>query len=427
MTQTTLFPMSLVGAARRSREGSFVDNMRLPVHRWFRYSAGFSAQWVEHEIKRRSGDRTITVLDPFAGSGTTLIAAGQSGVESIGVEAHPFIARVAAAKLLCDGDASEYLRRAQEVLKLAVSSEPAALTYPTLIHRCYAPASLDQLDRLRRAYVLSADGSDQSELVWLTLVSILRVVSTAGTAPWQYVLPNKSKAKVAEPFTAFSRMSHLIASDMEEIGRNSMNRSTLFVGDARSCSDVCDDSVDLVLTSPPYANNYDYADATRLEMSFMGEISGWADLQAKVRMHLVRSCSQHVPMKGSSVDTIVSHSALAPIRDELLTVCRELAEVRLGRGGRKTYHLMVASYMLDMAQVWLAMRRVTRSGGSACFVIGDSAPYGVYVPVVNWLGRLAVHAGFDDWKFEKIRDRNVKWKNRKHRVPLVEGRLVIAG
>jgi hypothetical protein len=46
---------------------------------------------------------------------------------------------------------------------------------------------------------------------------------------------------------------------------------------------------------------------------------------------------------------------------------------------------------------------------------------------VNWLGRLAVHAGFDDWKFEKIRDRNVKWKNRKHRVPLVEGRLVIAG
>jgi hypothetical protein len=58
-----------------------------------------------------------------------------------------------------------------------------------------------------------------------------------------------------------------------------------------------------------------------------------------------------------------------------------------------------------------------------CFVIGDSAPYGVHLPVVEWFAELAGAAGFHDPKFEKTRDRNVKWKNRKHRVPLVEGRL----
>ncbi|HEV3020862.1 MAG TPA: hypothetical protein VGX76_00285 [Pirellulales bacterium] len=84
---------------------------------------------------------------------------------------------------------------------------------------------------------------------------------------------------------------------------------------------------------------------------------------------------------------------------------------------------MIAYYFHDLAQVWQALRRVCRPGGTACFVIGDSAPYGIYVPVDRWLGELALAADFKSYRFEKLRDRNTKWKNRKHRVPLHEGRL----
>ena len=69
--------------------------------------------------------------------------------------------------------------------------------------------------------------------------------------------------------------------------------------DARTCEGVPVARVNLVLTSPPYPNNYDYADATRLEMSFMREINGWGDLQGAVRHRLIRSCSQHVPASAS--------------------------------------------------------------------------------------------------------------------------------
>lgn len=31
---------------------TFIDNMSLPIHRWFRYTAGFSAQWVEETVRR---------------------------------------------------------------------------------------------------------------------------------------------------------------------------------------------------------------------------------------------------------------------------------------------------------------------------------------------------------------------------------------
>jgi hypothetical protein len=88
---------------------------------------------------------------------------------------------------------------------------------------------------------------------------------------------------------------------------------------------------------------------------------------------------------------------------------------------------MIAAYFNDMSQIFRALRNVVKQNAKMYFVIGDSAPYGVYVPVEKWLGELSVVAGFKSWSFEKLRDRNIKWKNRKHRVPLQEGILTIFG
>src|SRR5262249_3134581 len=95
--QTSLFPDSALGVARAD-SSTFRPNMSQPVHRWFRYSAGFSAKWAESVIKEFPRERP-RVFDPFAGSGTTLLAAEQCCCESYGLEAHPFIFRVARTKL----------------------------------------------------------------------------------------------------------------------------------------------------------------------------------------------------------------------------------------------------------------------------------------------------------------------------------------
>jgi hypothetical protein len=182
-----------------------------------------------------------------------------------------------------------------------------------------------------------------------------------------------------------------------------------------------------VITSPPYPNNFDYGDATRLEMTFLGEISGWSDLQDAVRKHLVRSCTQHVSPIVTQTQSMLASPELDPIREEIETVCARLEEERHRHGGKKNYHTMIAAYFLDMAHVWRQLRRVTAAGARVCFVIGDSAPYGIYVPVEKWMGKLALASGFRSYSFEKTRDRNVKWKNRKHRVPLHEGRLWVEG
>src|SRR5690606_24851474 len=102
---------------------AFTDNMKLPVHRWFRYSAGFSAEWVAHEI-RSSGAKSV--LDPFAGSGTTLLAASECGVRSLGYEAHPFVARVAAAKANVAVSVDAFERDVTELLSAAREIHGAA-------------------------------------------------------------------------------------------------------------------------------------------------------------------------------------------------------------------------------------------------------------------------------------------------------------
>lgn len=379
-------------------------------------------------IQRENAQGRTRVLDPFAGSGTVLLEAEFAGLESVGVESHPFVARVGRAKLQWKENPQKFRKFALQMLEEARGKRRDQLDYPKLILSCYPPDTLRQLDSLLKTWQELADESCYSELAWLALVSILRECSPAGTAQWQYVLPNKTKAKSREPYEAFNAKVHLMANDMMICKREvTPTPAVLYQEDARDCLSVADASIDLVITSPPYANNYDYADATRLEMTFLGEIAGWGGLQDAVRKYLVRSCTQHVSKLKGSLELMLGDPLLAAIQHEIAEVCHQLQNEKQLHGGKKNYDLMLAAYFSDLARVWRALRRVSKKNCLVCWVVGDSAPYGVHAPIERWLGELALAAGFKSYTFEKTRSRNIKWKNRKHRVPLQEGRLWVEG
>lgn len=419
----------LVGEGTRGVSSTFVSNMSLPLHGWFRFSAGFSAEWARRVVEEEKESRDdIVLLDPFAGVGTAVLAAEEAGVPAYGLEAQPFIARVAGAKLLWHISGDKFVAFANAVLRDASGRLRREVQYPPLIHKCYPYQVIQELDSLKCAWEEASDGSPASELAWLALVAILRVCSPVGTAPWQYVLPRKSKNSVVAPYRAFAIQVERMACDMAfRQSQGIQPRGRVFLCDARPCSAIADNSISLVVTSPPYTNNYDYADATRLEMTFLGEVAAWGDLHETARRHLIRSCSQHVSTERLDLDDILGQFSVPSLLPELTDVCSRLALERLGHGGKKDYHVMIAAYFADMALVWRSLRRVCKPGARVCFVVGDSAPYGVYVPVDRWLGELALAAGFRCYRFEKLRDRNVKWRNRKHRVPLHEGHLWVEG
>lgn len=408
---------------------TFADNLTLPIHRWFRYPAGFSAFWVRQVIEQEKRAGRINILDPFGGSGTVLLESAFCGVEAVGMEAHPFVARVAQAKLHWRVDPHNFREYAHAILAQAKSARVVVRNPAPLLQKCFPSEILARLEALRTIWEISADGSPLSELTWLLLASILRPCSPVGTAQWQYVLPKKAKSKILDPYEAFETKIHVMYEDIKQCqDQYPDRRSVMYWGDAREHHhSIPQGWADLIITSPPYANNYDYADATRLEMTFFGEIRGWGDLQNAVRKYLVRACTQHVGNISKETDNIIAEPLLQSIQQELISVCKQLEAEKEHHGGKKQYHTMIAAYFSDLAKAWTVLRTMTKTGSRVCFVIGDSAPYGIYVPVDRWLGELALAAGFKSYVFSKIRDRNVKWKNRKHTVPLHEGCLWVEG
>lgn len=426
MIQLELFP-TLCTLDEGQNSTTFQDNMKLPIHRWYRYTAGFSGTWVGKLLEEKKKEGRYRVIDPFAGSGTVMIESMLHGVDSYGIESHPYVYNIATAKLQWNDFDFDYLmNECMEVLKRARQKKIDRTDYPELIAKCFPINTLQKLEALKLSCYEIEDDKLRN-FVWFVITSILRSTSPVGTAQWQYIQPKKTKANVLDPFTAYQDKLSEIFDDIQRtrqvFGKNS--HSVILREDARHIESVPDNWADMVITSPPYANNYDYADAMRLEMLFWNDINGWKDLQEKVSVNLVRACTQHVSTIKNTVESYLDSPLLAPIHDEIAEKYELLKNERDNHGGKKNYHMMIAAYFYDMAQVFFSLSRITAPNCQMCFVIGDSAPYGIYLPVDEWLGKLAQAAGFNDYSFEKLRDRNTKWKNRKHRIPLKEGRLWI--
>ena len=426
MYQPDLFP-SLYSVCDMPNSSTFQDNMKLPLHRWYRYTAGFSGAWVGSLLEKAKQRGVTRVVDPFAGSGTVMVESMIHGVDSYGVESNPYVYNIARAKLQWkDFDLQFLMNECINVLQRAQKMQIDRIEYPELIEKCFPLETLHKLDALK----LSCYAIQEEKLrnfVWFVITSIIRSTSPVGTAQWQYIQPNKTKTKVLDPFTAFLEKTYEIFDDIRYLqdvfGKNS--HSEMIREDARHIVSIDDKWADMIITSPPYANNYDYADAMRLEMLFWNDINGWKDLQDKVSVNLIRACTQHVSSLKNTVVDYLSSPLLAPICSQIREKYEQLRDEREKHGGKKNYHMMIVAYFYDMAQVFNSLNRIASDKCQMCFVVGDSAPYGIYIPVDEWLGQLAQAAGFNDYSFEKLRDRNIKWKNRKHRIPLKEGRLWI--
>lgn len=174
--------------------GSFQDSLRAPVHRWFTYPAGYSHKLVEKKIEEYGLGRQHWILYPFVGTGTTSVAAKTEGVNSIGIEAHPFVYWVARAKLNSDHDVIELREDTtaiQEHAK-AIYSEGVECegVWPDLVYKCFTEDNLRQLLALRTAVLQHDTTPERKDFFKVGLTATLRDVTSAG-AGWPYIAPGK--------------------------------------------------------------------------------------------------------------------------------------------------------------------------------------------------------------------------------------------
>ena len=418
--------------------GSFRDSMKAPVHRWFAYPAGYSYKLVEAKIREHGLNAQSWIADPFLGTGTTSVASKVSGINSLGVEAHPFVFEIAKTKMHFDYEIGKLVKELEEVMRIAHEQYNSKIdhsnVWPDLIYKCFTDDNLRQLYALRNAITGSPSSKEKKNFFKLALTATLRIVTTAG-AGWPYIAPNKYAERTVrrDAFDEFSKRCLMMIADIKQIKALSKNHNSqhkLIQGDARLFDHYAEEaSVDLILTSPPYLNNYDYADRTRLETYFWGIYNSWGEITREVRNNLITAATTQITRKAMSdyLECPGIRKVSPNIQAELREIIERLSELRLQKSGKKSYDLLVAGYFEDMLKTITGAFHILKEGGAFILVLGDSAPYGVHVRTDEIVGRLAEAVGFSGYDIEILRIRGGKWGHnpQRHKVPLRESILTI--
>ena len=304
---------------------------------------------------------------------------------------------------------------------------------PELIYKCFREEELVKLYAIRKAIEQHATEEHRRQFLRVALTATLRDVTSAG-AGWPYIAPSKHAERTVRKcaYEEFLRRCQLMLQDVStpSVRNPPSAKHKLINGDARHMTDYVEpESIDLMLTSPPYLNNYDYADRTRLETYFWGIYENWAQITSEVRDHLIVAATTQISRTSMiAIRDLPGIEAVCPtVHEELMNTIRQLEEVRTVKRGRKSYDLMVAGYFEDMLKVIKEAYALLKKGCSFVLVLGDSAPYGSHVRTDEIIGELGVAVGFSKYSLEVIRTRGDKWAGnpQRHKVPLRESIVTI--
>ncbi len=412
--------------------GTFKDSLRAPIHRWFKYPAGYSYRFVEEKIKQYGLNKKHFVLDPFVGSGTTSIECKRYRVNSYGIEAHPFVGWVAQKKLKWDLDLELIKSIYLEIIEQAhiIERQEQKEELPELVRKCYSEKNLNKLLSIRNAIYNQVADEESIDFFLLALIDTIRNASKAATG-WPYIGPTKYHEKIIEKnaFKEFANQVKKMHDDLEFMQRYFNSNDVIckiIIGDSREThSEIPAESIDLALTSPPYLNNYDYADRTRLETYFLGWYKTWGEITSEVRDKLIISATTQIRRSDFSENYGLDKSIESvdfKLYNMLVEKIKLLSKSRLLKSGKKSYDFMVAGYFSDMHKIIKQVFNYLNKGSDFVLVLGDSAPYGVHIPTDEFLGKLGLAIGFSKMTVEELRVRGEKWKNnpQRHKVKLKE-------
>lgn len=384
-----------------------------PFDRWFRYPAGFATDYVSYlldQTKLQGG----TVIDPFTGSGVTGTSALAKGFAFAGVEAHPLVAELAQLKLSSDVDADALLSSAHAIVQ-ELAGVGGDLTETSLVTRSFDAEVLWALVQIRDAIKSLPESSTNLALKWALLATLRDVAGVK--VGWPYQRPGVSRMpRHLNAGKRFVERCQMIAEDVTARGSTGA-QALVVVGDSANAATW--DAMPVgagCITSPPYLNNFDYADATRLELYFWGEIKTWREMCELVRTDMVIATTQQSskPAKEAALASLEYElgAGSAPIAE----LTKKIQRTRAERGGRtKEYDQVVPSYFLTMTQILRNLAASLEPGAEARWLVGDSAPYDTYIDTPRLIGEIAAAVGFDFTSDTLLRHRGKRWtRSRSH-------------
>lgn len=391
------------------RDSSVFDDPALagnkvrPVHRWVPWIAGFSSEFVTGAIRRHLNKRG-TILDPFAGVGTTLVDAVLNGHDAVGFEINPYAALAAKVKAGAYRIDDRGLQR---------EIERFHQFYASCLAQDYTPESNAPVGFRTRGEFYSPQVLHKVLVVWdfingieedsirdvfrLTFAATMVHYSNYSYEPSLGQKKSAGKGDVHD-FAVGEFIRSKLLEMCEDIlwfrgqvyGKRPVDARVLCANFFRYRDYLEPSTVDLVITSPPYLNNYHYVRNSRPQLYWLGFAECPKDLKFLEEENVgtfwqIARDKVHVPLEFSLSDS------------DLPGRLDELRQINRGKGvyGGNGWANYAAAYFNDCYRLAQGMDYTLRPGGTAVVVIGNSIIQGMPIATDQYFGEIAVHAGLE--------------------------------
>ncbi len=413
----------------------FGKNKKVPIHRWYPFVEGYSKEFICSIVEEisRTCSRPEICMDPFSGSGSPSLELQELGIVCHAFEVNPFMYTLSRAKIFAPYYSVDVIVDYVSAMKdfiTTVSMDQISLDsyFPTLVEGDGKKKwNIDKsvylaIQKIKMAIACIED-ENYRYLFTTALASILIDFSNLyRNGKCLSYKPDWRNRKYSETDVLNSYWDVIDSKFTPDLKtgqfRNEVDNSkNLHLGDARVLINISipDDSIDLIITSPPYLNSRDYTDSYMLELKALDYVKTYQDITA-IRKGTVRS---HVQLRW--VEQLESKSV------ELKSLIEKLDEAENNGHPRWNKQIinMIRAYFRDMEDLFKMFFQKVKSGGYIYFNVSNSAYYGILVDTIKIIADIAETSGFNVVEIREARDLLTSPQQRKTVGTILEAVIVM--
>jgi site-specific DNA-methyltransferase (cytosine-N4-specific) len=395
-TKQSLLEATAVGESG-NRQGT-----RYSVHGFHEYKGKFNPQVARAVLHTFQLPKNARVLDPFCGSGTTLIECSHLGIRSVGTDINPLAAFIAQAKgdalrIAADNllDAHERATKAAKKSRAQTVSSDVRTQY---LSEWFTPEVLSQIERLRVAIELEPDAR-VARILKVFVSDLLRDHSLQEPADLR-IRRRKTPLPEESIIVAFDKKGRYELSKLASVQRLLSNIGTVEVlnADSKQLTHASKTKFDAVITSPPYATALPYIDTHRLSLVWLG-LCQPANI-FRMQSELTGSREAYNGEKQRWEESLFKNTETLPAMAHQF--CKGLSSRLNDVDGfrRRAVPLLLYRYLSHMRQTFAELKSVMKPNGSVGLVIGHNhtnlGGERIDIDTPELLATLASSVGFTD-------------------------------
>lgn len=371
---------------------NYSNDLNKPFQRWCRYKEGFSKDFVKKIINEYKNDDCLNILDPFAGSGTTILTANEMGFNGYGFEVNPFSFFLMKVKqtYYSDNDVKLFKEAYENILNSLENNQFEDYKLPELsFSNKVFQQEVEKYMMSCKVKILKLQESKIKDLLflgWLSCIEELSVYRKAGNGlkfrkTVKPIILNKDSV-ITKLKKQFINMYEdiLISKDSGQHSNNIFNETSIDFS-----RKIETETINGIIFSPPYANCFDYTEIYKLELWFGDFVKSYEDIK-KLRSNSLKS---HLNRDYSKENKLANSKIL----NELIE------EVKKTKLWAKKIPYMLNGYFLDMFNILDNCYKTLKKNGFCAIVVGNSAYGGIVIPTDLILAEYAESIGF---KVDKI-------------------------